>query len=316
MGRGPGKGKRGGRGGGRGGGGKMFVANIEEMQMRESQVHASRRERAERRGEDDEEDEDDDSGSGSESGSDQGVKPDVHREEAVARMAEARRAKAASSAAAASEGEGEDDAEAVSMGGLLTGMKGTNPNQARAGKVEFSAKDLNDAEVVDQDARMSRKEREVLEAQRRKEDYMRRHLAGETEAAKADLDRLALVRKRREEARLKAETEGRAPGMSAYGLPDDEDEDGGKPSSSEVAKATSAVADMIISESAAKKRAAALAEAAAPGPEDSLPKLKSMDIKKMNGDALKDALKARGLNVQGQKKDLIQRLIDYEAARK
>jgi hypothetical protein len=40
-----------------------------------------------------------------------------------------------------------------------------------------------------------------------------------------------------------------------------------------------------------------------------------MDIKKMNGDALKDALKVRKLDVQGQKKDLIKRLCDYEAAR-
>ena len=40
-----------------------------------------------------------------------------------------------------------------------------------------------------------------------------------------------------------------------------------------------------------------------------------MDIKKLNGDALKDALRARGLDVQGQKKDLIKRLSDFEAAR-
>ena len=47
------------------------------------------------------------------------------------------------------------------------------------------------------------------------------------------------------------------------------------------------------------------------GPE----KLKAMDIKKMNGDALKDHLKERKLDLQGQKKDLIQRLLDFEAAR-
>jgi hypothetical protein len=40
-----------------------------------------------------------------------------------------------------------------------------------------------------------------------------------------------------------------------------------------------------------------------------------MDIKKLNGDALKDALKERGLDIQGQKKDLIKRLTDYEKAR-
>jgi hypothetical protein len=44
-------------------------------------------------------------------------------------------------------------------------------------------------------------------------------------------------------------------------------------------------------------------------------KVSSMEIKKMNGDALKEHLKARGLDVQGQKKDLMKRLLDYEAAR-
>jgi Casein kinase substrate phosphoprotein PP28 len=39
---------------------------------------------------------------------------------------------------------------------------------------------------------------EALEAQRKKEEYMRRHLAGETEQAKKDLARLAEVKARRE----------------------------------------------------------------------------------------------------------------------
>ena len=43
-----------------------------------------------------------------------------------------------------------------------------------------------------------------------------------------------------------------------------------------------------------------------------VPKLKSIEIKKMNPTALKGALKERNLSIQGQKKDLMQRLIDYE----
>ena len=35
----------------------------------------------------------------------------------------------------------------------------------------------------------------------------------------------------------------------------------------------------------------------------------------MNGDALKDALKVRGLPIQGSKADLMKRLTDFEAAR-
>jgi hypothetical protein len=40
-----------------------------------------------------------------------------------------------------------------------------------------------------------------------------------------------------------------------------------------------------------------------------------MDIKQMNGDTLKEHLKARGLPTQGQNKDLMKRLSDYEAGR-
>lgn len=36
---------------------------------------------------------------------------------------------------------------------------------------------------------MSRREREAVEAERKKEDYLRRHRAGETEEAKKDLAR-------------------------------------------------------------------------------------------------------------------------------
>jgi hypothetical protein len=36
--------------------------------------------------------------------------------------------------------------------------------------------------------------REALAAQKAKEDYLRRHMAGETEQARADLARLAIVR--------------------------------------------------------------------------------------------------------------------------
>ena len=46
-----------------------------------------------------------------------------------------------------------------------------------------------------------------------------------------------------------------------------------------------------------------------------LPKLKSIDIKKMSADLLKEHLKERELSIQGQKKDLMKRLIDFETAR-
>lgn len=144
-----------------------------------------------------------------------------------------------------------------------------------------------------------------MAAQKAKEDYQRRHAAGETEQAKKELAQLALVRARREAAKLKREAEGRAPGWSANGIDSD-----GEKEPDEAPKP-----EPILSEVAAKKKAAAAEvvpdEPSADGPE----KLKAMDIKKMNGDALKDACKERGLNYQGQKKDLMKRLLDFEAAR-
>jgi SAP domain len=127
------------------------------------------------------------------------------------------------------------------------------------------------------------------------------------------------------------EAEGRKPGMSKQGIEeesesdssddddDDSDEDEGE-KKKPAAKVKPSPAQLTI---AAKKRAAAagdedkVEEKSAgkvdknAGPE----KLKAMDIKKMNGDALKDHLKERKLDLQGQKKDLIQRLLDFEAAR-
>ena len=129
-----------------------------------------------------------------------------------------------------------------------------------------------------------------------------------------DLARLAEVKKRREEQTKKAIAEGRAIAMSANGL-----EDGsGSDSDSKNKSLSAGIGGIAISETVAKKRAAALGTgeedpvaSAASGP----PILKAMDIKKMNGDALKEALKERGLSVQGQKKDLMQRLIDHDSAR-
>lgn len=149
---------------------------------------------------------------------------------------------------------------------------------------------------------------------------MRRHLAGETEQARKDMERLALIRKRREEAAKKREAEGRAPGWSANGIDsDDSGDDSDAPPRAKVASAVAAPAPAPapVSAAAAKKKAAAAAvdEVSETAADGGPAKLKAMDIKTMNGDALKDHLKARNLPIQGQKKDLIKRLIDYEAAR-
>ena len=153
---------------------------------------------------------------------------------------------------------------------------------------------------------------------------MKRHLAGHTEEARRDLERLALVRRRREEAAAKRIAEGRAPGMSANGIlssseSDSDSDDSDTPKPPKPLKTAPAPAPAPVaaplSVLQAKKKAAAAEEVAPADASSGPPKLKAMDIKKLNGDALKDALRERGLEVQGQKKDLMKRLTDYEAAR-
>lgn len=183
-------------------------------------------------------------------------------------------------------------------------------------------------------------------------------MIGETEQARKDLERLAIVRKRREEAAQKRAAEGRPAGWTPTGIQssdsdsdsdDDSDDDaavnqkgppkakglvkGPAPSSSAATSSSSSSSSAPVNKQAlaiqaeekalaiavaAKKKAAALGEGesnAEVASDGGPAKLKSMDIKKMNGDQLKDHLKARKLDVQGQKKDLMKRLIDYEAAR-
>ena len=54
---------------------------------------------------------------------------------------------------------------------------------------------------------MSRREREEVEKQKAKAHYQKLHAAGKTEEARADLARLAIIRKQREEAAKKREEE-------------------------------------------------------------------------------------------------------------
>ncbi|XP_018617100.1 pdgfa associated protein 1a isoform X2 [Scleropages formosus] len=67
----------------------------------------------------------------------------------------------------------------------------------------------NSKKVTDLDVsvpkELSRREREEIEKQRAKDHYMKLHLEGKTEQAQADLARLAIIKKQREEAARKRE---------------------------------------------------------------------------------------------------------------
>lgn len=57
---------------------------------------------------------------------------------------------------------------------------------------------------------LSRREREEIEKQKSKERYMKLHLEGKTEQARADLARLAIIKKSREDAAKKRDDRKKA----------------------------------------------------------------------------------------------------------
>ncbi|KAM9305864.1 28 kDa heat- and acid-stable phosphoprotein [Gastrophryne carolinensis] len=90
-----------------------------------------------------------------------------------------------------------------------------NPNRAAQTSKKVAQVDL------DGPRELSRREREEIEKQKAKERYMKMHLAGKTDQAKADLARLAIIRKQREEAAKKKEEEKKvkdAAGVAVRGL--------------------------------------------------------------------------------------------------
>lgn len=118
---------------------------------------------------------------------------------------------------------------------------------------------------------LSRREREQLAKQKSHANYMRRHANLETVEAKKDMSRLKLVREQREKAKQRKLQKDQAEKEKAV-------------------------------------RAAEVAEAAA-APKV-FKKLTSREIKAMKPPKLKQVLKARGASIQGNKKQLIKRLLE------
>merc|ERR1711944_172368 len=77
-------------------------------------------------------------------------------------------------------------------------------------------------------AQLTRREREEIEKQKAKAHYQKLHAAGKTEEARADLARLAIIRKQREEAAKKREEEQKAKEEAAKGKKETTDKALGK----------------------------------------------------------------------------------------
>ncbi|XP_060945994.1 pdgfa associated protein 1b [Limanda limanda] len=105
-------------------------------------------------------------------------------------------------------GSGSEDSDDDDSLRKRTGTEGLieidNPN-----RISQKSKKVSQIEL-DEPPQLSRREREEIEKQRAKERYMKLHLAGKTDQAKADLARLAIIRKQREDAAKKKDDEKKA----------------------------------------------------------------------------------------------------------
>ncbi|RMX66348.1 hypothetical protein DD238_001671 [Peronospora effusa] len=179
--------------------------------------------------------------------------------------------------------------------GFAAIAKTQNPNSKKNSSKVMKAKDMDENAAPQE---LSRREREAIEKERAAAYYLKKHLAGETDEAKKDLARLAEVKRRREEAEKRKEEEEAGTwekkGVMLGG--------GGKKvhvKDNEWSKLLFVICILTIM----------LIAIALDDPLD------ARAIKALKPAVLKEKLKERDLSTQGQKKELIQRLIDYENER-
>ncbi|XP_061749251.1 pdgfa associated protein 1a [Nerophis ophidion] len=95
------------------------------------------------------------------------------------------------------ESSSDEESESRKRSGVEGIIEIENPNRV-------SQKSKKVAEVdVDAPPELSRREREEIEKQKSKERYRKLHMEGKTEQARADLARLAIIKKQREDAAKK-----------------------------------------------------------------------------------------------------------------
>ena len=279
-----GKGKR---GGGRGSGKRFAAVSAEEIEQRNARLAEFDAAREKRRADADGDGEDDDDKSVDE------AQKELERDAMLVgrRVAEM----------AVEDDEGEDGGEWVEKEYKPKGLEGLieteNPNKAKGGGTNarmMKLKDMGSDPTAEAAAPlMTRKEREEKEKEAKAEAYRKRHAAGLTEEYKRDMEKLAAVKARREAAEAKAKEEKEA--------------------------------EVALEE--ARKKAAKDANKAAVDSDDegdgkkkkkgksAIPKLDKIAIKKMKPAQLKEALKVRGLDIQGNSKQLTERLLAYEQSR-
>ena len=166
---------------GRGSGNRRFVTSAEDLAQRD--VIESQRQEARRvRRQDDDEEDDDKKGKDDDDDDEDGLTFEDANEEVEARVVKAK-----------------------GVSGLISTQ---NPN-AKSNATKNIKVGAMSTTFVEQ--KLSRREREAIEKAKSSAAYLKRHLAGETDQAKKDISRLAMVKKRRDDAdkRRGEEEEGR-----------------------------------------------------------------------------------------------------------
>lgn len=273
-----GKGKR---GGGRGSGKRFAAESAEEIEKRNARLAEFDEKRRRRRAEAGADDNDDNDESSEDDESEDGDNDESYNAEREAMLVGRRVADMKMDGS-----DGEEEVKVRKNKGVEGIIETDNPNFAKPKMMK--AKDM----ALANPQTMTRKEREEAQKAASQAAYRRKHEAGLTDEYKRDMEKLAEVKKRREEERLKKEA-----------IKEMEEEALKK---KEKLETRGTFGDNKKDDQKKKKK---------DGKSSKIPKLDKISIKKMKPSQLKDALKERGLDIQGNSKTLTERLLTYEKER-
>lgn len=198
---------RGGKRGHKGGSRKFTNPEALKQQMEKEEKEREWRRQKGYESESSEEESGEEKEKSSEESDDGGIKFDRSGDGAKAGPSGKRGAKKQETSSEESSSEEESDDENKKRKGVEGLIEIENPNlkavkQKKVAQIDSGAKGAK--------PQLSRREREEIEKQKAKAHYQKLHAAGKTDEAKADLARLAIIRKQREEAAKKREAEAQA----------------------------------------------------------------------------------------------------------
>lgn len=212
------------RGGKRGhkGGSKRFTnpQQLEADRVKAEKEKAWRRQRGEESSSEEEKEEDNDASDESGSSDDAGVSFKKEKAPTKKKSTEGAAGGASSSEESEEESSSDEDRKAKGVEGLIE-IENPNLRPQKQKKVTALDKPGPSGPSSDGKPQLSRREREEIEKQKAKANYQKMHAAGKTEEARADLARLAIIRKQREDASKKRLEEQQAKDNAAKAKQDE-----------------------------------------------------------------------------------------------